>query len=273
MYQDKLAQLKKQLVQLKEGTLPEYMKKMRKIDQLYKERLRVNEIWLHYEMELVENEYIKEKKAAAKEFEEKKIDLKEQLILDLEEKKRQVESERNTMELTGDSMEVKAVMTRKLRRRPNDPLPIPEKRRKPSPDILFIILIVELRNRTVEPLLVSWLNYCLSEDEILDDLKIINKISGKPISKKPQITSLITSPASNDFPFDARIDDGKLYYDKKWFHRGQPVFLESKEAGKVSAVINCVGTQELWLRRTSDNGKLRVYVTQLQKGKYAIRRR
>jgi len=29
------------------------------------------------------------------------------------------------------------------------------------------------------------------------------------------------------------------------FHRGQPVFLESKEAGKVSAVINCVGTQEV----------------------------
>ena len=50
MYQDKLAQLKKQLVQLKEGTLPEYMKKMRKIDQQYKERLRVNEIWLQYEV-------------------------------------------------------------------------------------------------------------------------------------------------------------------------------------------------------------------------------
>lgn len=37
---------------------------------------------------------------------------------------------------SSDSMEVKPVMTRKLRRRPNDPLPLPEKRRKPSPDIL-----------------------------------------------------------------------------------------------------------------------------------------
>ena len=34
-------------------------------------------------------------------------------------------------------MEVKTITTRKLRRRPNDPTPIPEKRRKPSPDILF----------------------------------------------------------------------------------------------------------------------------------------
>lgn len=28
-------------------------------------------------------------------------------------------------------------MTRKLRRRPNDPVPIPDKRRKPAPDILY----------------------------------------------------------------------------------------------------------------------------------------
>lgn len=37
--------------------------------------------------------------------------------------------------LATDSMEVKPIMTRKLRRRPNDPVPIPDKRRKPAPDI------------------------------------------------------------------------------------------------------------------------------------------
>ena len=50
MYQDKLAQLKKQLQQLKEGTLPEYMKKLKKLDQQYRERLRINEVWLNYEV-------------------------------------------------------------------------------------------------------------------------------------------------------------------------------------------------------------------------------
>ena len=39
-----------------------------------------------------------------------------------------------------DTVEVKPISTRKLRRRPNDPVPIPEKRRKPSPDILYILL-------------------------------------------------------------------------------------------------------------------------------------
>ena len=47
-----------------------------------------------------------EKKAAAKEFEEKKIELRENLISDLEEKRKIIEAERHTMELTGDSMEV-----------------------------------------------------------------------------------------------------------------------------------------------------------------------
>jgi len=37
-----------------------------------------------------------------------------------------------------ETAEVKPMSTRKLRRRPNDPVPIPEKRRKPSPNILYL---------------------------------------------------------------------------------------------------------------------------------------
>lgn len=44
-----------------------------------------------------------------KEFEEKKIDLKENLLTDMEEKRKMIESDRHTMELTGDSMEVKNI--------------------------------------------------------------------------------------------------------------------------------------------------------------------
>lgn len=117
--------------------------------------------------EQVERNYVKEKKAAVKEFDDKKVELKENLIAELEEKKKMIENEKLTMELTGgeaardgshicavlnhfnlgllfffffsfqtDSMEVKPIMTRKLRRRPNDPVPIPDKRRKPAPDTL-----------------------------------------------------------------------------------------------------------------------------------------
>lgn len=69
-------------------------------------RLRLNVIYRDYLTEWVERDYILEKKAAVKEFEEKKIDLKENLLTDMEEKRKMIESDRHTMELTGDSMEV-----------------------------------------------------------------------------------------------------------------------------------------------------------------------
>lgn len=49
----------------------------------------------------MERNYIKEKKAAVKEFDDKKVELKENLIAELEEKKKMIENEKLTMELTG----------------------------------------------------------------------------------------------------------------------------------------------------------------------------
>lgn len=154
MYQDKLSTLKKKLQQLKDGTHCEYNKKVKKLEFQYRERLRINMLYRDYRKECVERDYILEKKAAAKDFEDKKIDLRENLISDLEDKKRTIEAERYSMELTGDSMEVKPVMTRKLRRRPNDPIPVPEKRRKAP---------------------TAQITYLLDDKEVENDLKIINR--------------------------------------------------------------------------------------------------
>lgn len=192
MYQDKLLQIKKQLQQLQDGVLPEFMKKNCKIEQQYRDRLLSNEVWWEYERAVVDREWIKEKQAAVKDFEEKKFGLKENLIAEFEEKKRHIESERSTMELTGDSMEVKPVMTRKLRRRPNDPLPLPEKRRKPSP---------------------AQLNYFLDESEIIEDLKTLNKMPSRPLQKKPMSP---TNSMDGNLTMEAKIEDGRLYYDKRW---------------------------------------------------------
>ncbi|EPY74951.1 sin3 histone deacetylase corepressor complex component SDS3 [Camelus ferus] len=204
------------------GTLQEYQKRMKKLDQQYKERIRnaVNksssncpltdhrfrctvamrailqyvsemshcgELFLQLETEQVERNYIKEKKAAVKEFEDKKVELKENLIAELEEKKKMIENEKLTMELTGES------------------------------------------------------------------------------------------PAQR---FEARIEDGKLYYDKRWYvmnkrryHKSQAIYLESKDNQKLSCVISSVGANEIWVRKTSDSTKMRIYLGQLQRGLFVIRRR
>lgn len=56
-------------------------------------------------------------------------------------------------------LQVKPVMTRKLRRRPNDPVPVPEKRRKPPP---------------------AQLNYVLDDKDIEADLRQI--LRSKPVT-------------------------------------------------------------------------------------------
>ncbi|EDL19821.1 RIKEN cDNA 2400003N08, isoform CRA_c [Mus musculus] len=256
MYQDKLASLKRQLQQLQEGTLQEYQKRMKKLDQQYRERIRNAELFLQLETEQVERNYIKEKKAAVKEFEDKKVELKENLIAELEEKKKMIENEKLTMELTGDSMEVKPIMTRKLRRRPNDPVPIPDKRRKPAPDI-------------------PQLNYLLTDEQIMEDLRTLNKLKSpkrpaSPSSPEHLPATPAESPAQR---FEARIEDGKLYYDKRWYHKSQAIYLESKDNQKLSCVISSVGANEIWVRKTSDSTKMRIYVGQLQRGLFVIRRR
>ncbi|CAL8344686.1 unnamed protein product [Lota lota] len=264
MYQDKLASLKRQLQQLQEGTLQEYQKRMKKLDQQYKERLRNADLFLQLETEQVERNYIKEKKAAVKEFDDKKVELKENLIAELEEKKKMIENEKVTMELTGDSMEVKPIMTRKLRRRPNDPVPIPDKRRKPAPDILFFLRKKSLR-----------LNYLLTDEQIMEDLRMLNKLKSpkRPVSpSSPE--HLPTTPVENPSQrYEARIEEGKLYYDKRWYHKSQAIYLESKDNTKISCVICSVGTNEIWVRKTSDSTKMRIYLGQLQRGAFVIRRR
>lgn len=276
MYQDKLASLKRQLEELKTGSHPEYLRRVRKLEQQYKERLRLNEIYRDYLVECVERDYILEKKAAVKEFEEKKADLKENLQTDFEDRRKMIETERHSMELTSDSMEVKPTVTRKLRRRPNEPIPVVEKRRKPANGQLVLLL---------------------DEKDVENDLKLISRGKALPPMRPPSIMSnngmqlLGGSPTSNNsigmgmaqlieqhhnlHPLiETKIEDGKLWYERRWFHRGQSVFVEGKEFTRFSATISSIGNDVVCVKKLNDNGnKIKINTAQLSRGKISIKRR
>ncbi|NXJ01615.1 SDS3 deacetylase, partial [Psophia crepitans] len=260
MYQDKLASLKRQLQQLQEGTLQEYQKRMKKLDQQYKERIRNAgrlDFLLRCCVQLNVTSFFqlgcwklsqKQKNKSNFLYERGRIIF---LVPFLQ------------LHYFTDSMEVKPIMTRKLRRRPNDPVPIPDKRRKPAPDIL-------LQRRG------SALNYLLTDEQIMEDLRTLNKVGvvaplvSSPSSPEHLPATPAESPAQR---FEARIEDGKLYYDKRWYHKSQAIYLESKENTKISCVISSVGANEIWVRKTSDSTKMRIYLGQLQRGVFVIRRR
>lgn len=235
MYQDKLANLKKQLEELEANTHPEYVRRLRKLENQYKERMRQNEVYREYTEESIEHDFVLEKRSAAKEFEDKRADLKENLISDLEEKRKNIESERYTMELTGDSTEPKPTITRKLRRRPNDPLPVTaEKRRKPT---------------------VGQLTLLLEDKEIESDLKAISRGKNMTPVRPTQSNNNGTSPSgpgsvpgnsstssNENYPLvEARVEDGKLLYERRWFHRGQSVYIEGKDVVQFPANITAIG--------------------------------
>ncbi|NXP05775.1 SDS3 deacetylase, partial [Thinocorus orbignyianus] len=258
MYQDKLASLKRQLQQLQEGTLQEYQKRMKKLDQQYKERIRNA---AHGHPHPVSEPAMKESLNSPSAVPAWMLE-----AITHQKKKRycflllSIMSYLSQPHYSVDSMEVKPIMTRKLRRRPNDPVPIPDKRRKPAPDILYR------------------LNYLLTDEQIMEDLRTLNKslnkvsllFSASPSSPEHLPATPAESPAQR---FEARIEDGKLYYDKRWYHKSQAIYLESKENTKISCVISSVGANEIWVRKTSDSTKMRIYLGQLQRGVFVIRRR
>jgi Sin3 histone deacetylase corepressor complex component SDS3 len=278
MYQDKLANLKNQLEELKNGIHPEYIRRVKKLDYQFRERIRLNEINRDYLVNCVEREYILEKNAAVKEYEEKKIDLKENLLTDFEDKRKIIETERHTMELTSDTMDIKPTITRKLRRRPNDPLPVVEKRPRKTNGSLVLLL---------------------EDKEVENDLKLISR--GKVMTPIRSLgagnggnnpgNGIPSSPHSSNINLElqqqqqqqlqlqqqqlveTKIEDGKLLYERRWFHRGQPVFVEGNNIQRFSANISAIGNETIWVKKTSDNGKVKIYMSQLSRGKISIKRR
>ena len=261
MYLDRLSHLKKQLAQLSEGSHPDWLKRIKKLDTAHRERLFINTVIKDLEMEMAEQDFLAEKKNIVKEFEEKKVYLREQLLSELEEKQKQIEIERTSMELTGDSLELKPVTTRKLRRRANDGLGnslcgngFKEKRRKQAPPTL---------------------KHLLDDKDIDDDLKIINKtlsLGSSSSAIKKEFESGVGLRSATPTRIEARIEDGKLFYEKRWFRRGQTVWVEGK-SDSYGATISAIGSEAIWVRRSEDSSKVSLHLSQLNKGKFTLKRR
>lgn len=219
--------------------------------------------------ECVEKDYILEKNSAVKEYEEKKADLKENLLADFEDKKKMIENERTNMEIV-ESGESRATITRKLRRRPNDPVPVAEKRR---------------RIPGSGP--VSGLVLSLDDKEIEYDLKLISRgkssIGNNSNVRYSQNSSLMNNSMGNNNLMmnyndvnvvETRIEDGKLLYERRWFHRGQAVYIEGTDVSRFAANISAiVGNDVIMVKRANDGNKFRIYLHQLSSGKITIKRR
>ncbi|KAA0710924.1 Breast cancer metastasis-suppressor 1-like protein [Triplophysa tibetana] len=80
----------------------------------------------------------------------------------------------------------------------------------------------------------------------------------------------IASSKSDKHQHSARSEDGRLFYDGDWFGRGQAICIDKKDEYPTSAVITTINQDEVWFKRV-DGSKSKLYISQLQKGKYTIK--
>uniref|UniRef100_A0A2K6U4J1 BRMS1 like transcriptional repressor n=1 Tax=Saimiri boliviensis boliviensis TaxID=39432 RepID=A0A2K6U4J1_SAIBB len=67
----------------------------------------------------------------------------------------------------------------------------------------------------------------------------------------------------------ARPEEGRLYYDGERYMRAQTICIDKKDECPTSAVIT-INHDEVWFKRP-DGSKSKLYISQLQKGKYLIK--
>ena len=98
--QEKLAQLQSQLRAVDDGTDPEYLSRVREVERIRDNRLFVAEAFRDYELSVANEDYERERDASLQQYEAKKLELKEYLLHDLQDKKRAYDNYRNTVELS-----------------------------------------------------------------------------------------------------------------------------------------------------------------------------
>ncbi|MEE6512855.1 hypothetical protein FKM82_020121 [Ascaphus truei] len=109
--------------------------------------------------------------------------------------------------------------------------------------------------------------YMLRDLDILEDWTAIKKAKASisPQKRKPEVVKVEKQQ------YSARCEDGCLYYEGESFTKGEAIILDIKDEPPSQAIITAVSTGEVWLRR-GDSSKTKIYVSQLQKGKYSVRR-
>eukprot|EP00126_Sphaerothecum_destruens_P013076 Sdes_comp22369_c0_seq1m20843 len=281
LYHEKLTQISMELDQIENSCHPGLLAEALELDQSREVRIRQAELYRKYQMENVNNLYHSEKMEAEHEYQQRKKSLHDSKYQDLIEKKKKLEEEKETLDLTGEvgaggANEARQTVTRKLRRRNDgagDASGANGKKRKVA---------------TVE---APHIVYNLAEEEILDDLfalRVTTNLGGKGAKNrnahlqnhhqqnaklKNNLNS--ASPVSENSanftdPHNAYFEEGKLFYEKRLFQRGDQIYIENKESGRYSGVITAINTGEVWVRR-SDGSKTKLYISQLRLGKYTVK--
>ncbi|XP_018590857.1 breast cancer metastasis-suppressor 1-like protein-A [Scleropages formosus] len=245
LYKERLSQVDLKLQEVIAGSAAEYLEPLANLQENMQIRTKVAGIYRELCLESVKNKYDCEIQAAFQHWESEKLLLFDTVQSELEEKIRRLEEDRHSIDITSELWN-DGLQSRKNKKK--DPFS-PDKKKK--------------------PVVVSgpYIVYMLQDLDILEDWTAIRKAMATlgPHRVKPDV-----SAKTDKHQHSARSEDGRLFYDGEWYSRGQPICIDRKDEYPTSAIITTINHDEVWFKRL-DGSKSKLYISQLQKGKYTIK--
>nr|XP_023650656.1 breast cancer metastasis-suppressor 1-like [Paramormyrops kingsleyae] len=240
LFRERLSQVKLKLEEVLAGHAGEYKEPLAVLQRNMQLRTEVAGVYKELCLQVIKHKYDCELQGAQQHLESERSLLLDTMKTELLDQIHRLEEERQSRDISSEwwSDELKG---KKCRRRSHTARP--ERRKKAT--------------------LVSgpYIVYMLKDVDILEDWTAIKKAKAAvlPLKKKSE----------NRQQYGARCQGGTLYYEGERFCKGNTILLHVKEDSTSQAVITAVSSGEVWLRRT-DGSKTKIYVSQLQKGKYTI---
>uniref|UniRef100_A0A8C4RII7 Breast cancer metastasis-suppressor 1 homolog n=1 Tax=Erpetoichthys calabaricus TaxID=27687 RepID=A0A8C4RII7_ERPCA len=248
LFKEKLNQVRTKLEEVIAEKAIEYIEPLAALQKNMKIRTEVAGVYRKLCLEVIKNKYECEMQGAMQHLKSEKILLYDNMHNELLEKIQRLEEARQSIDLTSEWW-IDEFQSKRNKRK-WDPTK-PEKKKKPT--------------LVTGPYIV----YMLRDIDILEDWTAIKKVTVDPQQHRLAPEPLQPIVKQERIQYSAKCEDGKLYYEGECYSKGQSILLEVKDTAPFEAVITAVSTGEVWLRRT-DGSKTKIYVSQLQKGKYAI---
>lgn len=245
LYKERLSQVDVKLQEVMAGNAPEYLEPLATLQENMQIRTKVAGIYRELCLESVRNKYDCEMQAASQHWESEKLLLFDTVQSELEEKIRRLEEDRHSIDITSELWN-DGLQSRKTKKKDSF---TPGKKKK--------------------PVVVSgpYIVYMLQDLDILEDWTAIRKAMA---SMGPHRMKVDVPPKPEKHQHIARSEEGRLFYNNKWYSRGQAICINRKDEYPTSAIITTINHDEVWFKRL-DGSKSKLYISQLQKGKYTIK--
>ncbi|EFB18469.1 hypothetical protein PANDA_011896, partial [Ailuropoda melanoleuca] len=262
LYKERLSQVDAKLQEVIAGKAPEYLEPLATLQENMQIRTKVAGIYRELCLESVKNKYECEIQASRQHCESEKLLLYDTVQSELEEKIRRLEEDRHSIDITSELWNDE-LQSRKKRK---DPFSPDKKKPVVVSDILvyfFFFCLAKLTLTFPRPYIV----YMLQDLDILEDWTTIRKAMA---TLGPHRVKTEPPVKLEKHLHSARSEEGRLYYDGEWYIRGQTICIDKKDECPTSAVITTINHDEVWFKRP-DGSKSKLYISQLQKGKYSIK--